>query len=120
MREQNYTGPSAGFGLREAARALPEILAGRDIPVIASMRPDSCIQANYYARDGLILTCADAPGIDAINAALADYGAVYVLTDHAPLIGVDVSTLDAISTHIADYPRPGETTPSVVLWLLEK
>jgi 4-amino-4-deoxy-L-arabinose transferase-like glycosyltransferase len=120
MREQNYTGPSAGFGLREAVLALPDILAGRDIPVIASMRPDSCIQANYYARTGWMLTCTDAPGVEAINAALADYRAVYVLTDHAPLIGVDVSTLDAVATHIADFPRPGETAPSIVLWLLEK
>jgi hypothetical protein len=120
MREQYYTGPSAGFGLREAARALPDVLAGRDIPVIASMRPDTCIQANYYARDGFMLTCTDAPGIEAINAALAEYGEVYVLTDHAPLIGVDVSTLDATATRIADYPRPGETTSSVTLWLLEK
>jgi hypothetical protein len=121
-REQYYTGPSSGFGISDAARALPNVIQRADLPVIASMRPDSCIQANYYARNDFKLTCADAPGLDAINAALAEHGAVYVLTDHSPLIGADVSTLNAKATHIADFPRPGEAAdqPSVVLWLLEK
>jgi len=85
------------------------------------MRPDSCYQANLYARDGFQLSCDDAPGINLMEAALREYGAVYVLTDHAPLIGVDVSALDAKATHIADFLRPGEAAdaPSVVLWLLE-
>lgn len=121
-REQYYTGPSSGFGISDAARVLTEVIERTDLLVVASMRPDSCIQANYYARGDLKLTCADAPGLDAINAALAERGAVYVLTDHSPLIGVDVSTLDAKVTHIADFPRPGEDPdqPSVVLWLVEK
>ena len=62
------------------------------------------------------------PTLVAIDAALAEHGAVYVLTDHAPIIGVDVATLDAKATHITDFPRPGEAADgvSVVLWLLEK
>jgi hypothetical protein len=121
-REQYYTGPSSGFGISDAARALPDVLERADLTVIASMRPDSCIQANFYAGDDFKLTCVDAPGIEAIQAALAEKGAVYVLTDHAPIIGVDVSTLDVKATRIADFPRPGEPLdqPSVVLWLLEK
>ncbi len=121
-REQYYTGPSSGFGISDAAQALPDVIERTDLPVIASMRPDSCYQANFYADDGLLLTCVDAPGIKVINAALAEYGAVYVLTDHTPIIGVDVTTLDAKATRIADFPRPGEAVDavSVVLWLLEK
>ena|GEM_PF-733302 len=120
MQEQYYSGPSSGFGISAAARALPDGVERRDLPVIASMRPDSCYQANFYARDGLKLTCTDAPGLALINAVLAEHGAVYVLTDHAPIIGVDVSALDAAATHIADFPRPREVEASVVLWLLEK
>jgi 4-amino-4-deoxy-L-arabinose transferase-like glycosyltransferase len=121
MREQNQIGPSAGFGLREAMESLPEVVTRRDLPIIASMWPDSCYRANFYARDGLTLTCADAPGLEAINAALDEYGAAYVLADYTPLIGIDVSTLDANATRLAVYPRPGETddTATVVLWLLE-
>jgi 4-amino-4-deoxy-L-arabinose transferase-like glycosyltransferase len=122
MQEQYYSGPSSGFGISAAAHTLPDVLAGRDVPVIASMRPDSCYQANFYAQGDLKLTCVDAPGVEAINAALAQFGMVYVLTDHAPIIGVDVATLDATATHIANFPRPGEAVDasSVVLWLLEK
>jgi hypothetical protein len=122
MQEQYYTGPSSGFGISDAARALPDVIERTDLPVIASMRPDSCYQANFYAREGLTLTCTDPPGIEAINAALEQYGAAYVLTDHAPIIGLDVTTLDAKATRIADFPRPGEAADShsVVLWLLEK
>jgi len=42
--------------------------------------------------------------------------------DTPPIIGLDVSTVDARATRIAAYPRPGETgeTASVVLWLLER
>lgn len=120
-REQYYTGPSSGFGISDAARALPDVIERTNLAVIASMRPDSCYQANFYARDGMMLTCTDAPGIEAIEVALQEDGAVYVLTDHAPLIGVDVATLDAKATRIAGFPRPSETAEgaSVVLWLLE-
>jgi hypothetical protein len=122
MREQYYTGPSAGFGLSAAARALPELVERRDLLVIGSMRPDSCYQANFYAPADLKLICTDAPGVERINAALDEQGAVYVLTDHTPLIGVDVATLDAQATRLADFPRPGEALgeASVVLWLLER
>jgi hypothetical protein len=43
---------------------------------------------------------------------------VYVLTDNAPLIGLDVMTLGAQAEKVTAYPRPGETaeTASVVLW----
>jgi hypothetical protein len=85
------------------------------------MFPDSCHRANFYAVDDLTMICTAAPGTPEIQDALAQYGAVYILVDNAPLIGVDVATIDAQATRIAAYPRPGETddTASVVLWLLE-
>jgi hypothetical protein len=65
--------------------------------------------------------CPGAPGLPEVEAALAEQGGAYVLTDTAPIIGLDVSILDACATRIATYPRPGETDESatVVLWLLE-
>jgi hypothetical protein len=130
---QYFTDHSAGFGLREAVRALPETVEPPDAPVIASMFPDSCRRANFYAAPGFDMTCTGAPGVDAITAALAEHGTVYVLVEAAGVIGVDVDTLDGvIATRIAGYPRPGEcelpddplrpdhpNASSVVLWRLE-
>jgi hypothetical protein len=112
---------SAGFGLRDAMNALPQTITRPELPVIGSMFPDGCRRANYYATS-IRLLCVDAPGLPEIESALATYGAVYVLTDEAPSIGVDVATVDASAVHIAAYPRPDEdeTTASVVLWLLER
>lgn len=117
---QFITDHSAGFGLREAVQNLP-VITQKDIPIIASMFPDSCKRANFYAAEGFQLICTAAPGVDKIHEALAEHGAAYVLVDNAPLIGVDVHTLDAAFTRIASYPRPGETdsTASVILWLAE-
>ena len=113
---------SGGFGLREAMRALPALVDQPDLPIIGSMFPDGCRRANFYAVDELALRCGDAPGAARINQALADSGAVYVLTDEAPLIGIDVTQIDAQAVEIARFPRPDETpeTASVVLWLLRR
>jgi len=115
---------SSGYGLREAMRALDELPS--DIPIIGSMFPDGCRRANFYAPAGRALICTDAPGLAAVERALNERGMVYVLTDTAPLIGLDVmataAQLNAVTMRAAAYPRPGESemNSSVVLWLLER
>lgn len=116
VRTQYITDHSSGYGLREAVLDFPRTLSNPDLPVIASMFPDSCRRANFYVPDAL--TCTAVPGRAEIEAALAERGEVYVLADNAPSIGIDISTLDAQAQQIAAYARPGETTPSVVLWYL--
>ncbi|MBK8023342.1 MAG: glycosyltransferase family 39 protein [Chloroflexi bacterium] len=124
---QFVTQHPSGYGLREAVLAMPDEVSSAGAPIIASMFPDSCRRANFYAAyrpDGLRLLCTDAPGEDAIRAALTDNvdEAVYVLTDTAPLIGADVPALaESLGAHaerVAAYPRPGESeqSASVVLW----
>jgi hypothetical protein len=123
VRTQHISEHSAGYGLREAMRALPDVMSRRDLPVIASMFPDGCKRANFYAVDGLMLTCTAVPGAAEIDAALSAYGAVYVLTDEAPTLGIDVNTVEDVKiTRVAVYPRPDETeeNASVALWLLER
>lgn len=117
MRRQYVTEQSAGFGLREAASALADTTEP-GVPIVGSMVRDSCRRANYYAPPGRALICADRLGADAIQAALAAGGVVYVLADRPPFNGVDVSTLDADATRIAAYPRPGESEAdaSITLW----
>ncbi len=119
-RYEHITSHSSGYGLREAVQALPQTLLRSDVPVIASMFPDSCRRTNFYAIGSLRLICVDAPGLTEIEAALNQYGAVYVLADNAPRIGVDVTTLGVYASQVAVYPRPGETesSASLVLWLL--
>ena len=119
-RIEYVTAHSAGFGLREAVQAFPETIQPPDAPVIASMFPDSCRRANFYAAPEHRMVCTDAPGLDAIRAALSERGLAYVLIE-APPIGLDVGALDLPATRIAGYPRPGETeaTASVTLWRLE-
>ncbi len=120
IRTQYVTDHSAGYGLREAVQAFPQTLTRPELPVIASMFPDSCHRANFYAMDGRKMQCVAAPGRAEVEQALDTFGAVYVLVDNAPLIGLDVTILDAQVEKIAAYPRPGETieTASVVLWLV--
>ncbi|MBC6934986.1 MAG: hypothetical protein DWB42_04025 [Chloroflexi bacterium] len=122
VRCQHITSHSAGYGLREAVESFPSTLARADLSVIGSVFPDSCRRANFYAASAHKLTCADAPGLPQIEAALNERGAVYTLVDGAPLISVAVNTLDARAALIAVYPRPGENeaNASVALWLLEK
>ncbi|HEX2906787.1 MAG TPA: glycosyltransferase family 39 protein [Phototrophicaceae bacterium] len=121
VRYEHITSHSSGYGLREAAQQFPTTLTRPDLPIIGSLFPDSCRRANFYAPANFKMVCTDAPGLPEIEAALRDNGAVYVLADNAPLIGVDVRTLDSQVTCIAAYPRPGETEAdaSVVLWLVE-
>jgi hypothetical protein len=121
-RYEHVTSHSSGYALREAVQAFSQILARRDLPIIASMFPDSCRRANFYALSAIRMICTDAPGTNAVQAALESQGAAYVLTDNAPNIGLDVTTLDASVTRIAAYARPGEDAAdaSVVLWLVEQ
>ncbi len=120
VRDHHVTNFSAGYGLREAVGAFPETIQPPDAPVVASMYPDSCRRANFYDTHGFNMLCTDAPGLDAIYAALSERGLAYVLAE-APPVGLDVTTLDMPATRVAGYPRPGETetTASVVLWRLE-
>lgn len=121
-RYEHITSHSSGYALREAAQAFPHTLARRDLPIIASMFPDSCRRANFYAESGFRMICVDAPGLSAVQVALESHGAVYVLSDNAPSIGLDAAMLDARVTRIAAYPRPGEDADaaSVLLWLVER
>jgi len=119
VRYEHIAAHPSGYGLREAVRSLGDWVTRPNVPVIGSMFPDSCRRANFEAQ-AIRLVCTDAPGVEAINSALREHGAVYVLTDTAPLIGVDVMTLAARATRLAVFPRPGETEAdaSVVLWEL--
>lgn len=113
---------SAGFGLREAVLSFPATIGSPDTPVVASMFPDSCRRANFYAAPGYEMTCAAAPGREAIEAALAEHRQVYVLVDTAPAIGIDIETVAVQATRIKGYPRPAEATEAeaaVVLWRLD-
>lgn len=114
---------SAGYALRDAVRDLP-LYVRTGQPVIASMFPDSCRRANFEAVPGYRLTCTDAPGIPLLEAALAAQGVAYVLTDTAPLIGLDGRDYAAAhglsADRLAAYTRPGHTAPAVVLWRLTR
>lgn len=116
---QEVADHSAGFGLREAVLAFPETIGPPGAPIIASMFPDSCKRANFYAAPGYTMTCPAAPGEEAIRAALAGGGPVYVLRE-APTIGLSDEALAALGQAelLARYPRPDETqeTASVTLW----
>lgn len=127
IRTQYISEHSGGYGLREAVLALPATLDQPELPVIASMFPDGCRRANFYAAPAAPrLTCGDAPGWPQITAALDAHGGVYVLADTAPVIGADIlaatPALGAQAREIARYPRPGETleSASVVLWKLTR
>lgn len=121
IRTEHITQHSAGFGLREAMRELPQTVGSPDAPIVASMFPDSCRRANFYAPEGYALRCVTAPGLDALLAALAESETVYVLVERAP-VGLDPSTLEVPATQVAAYPRPGETAEeaSVTLWRVER
>ncbi|MBZ0290356.1 MAG: hypothetical protein K8I30_22210, partial [Anaerolineae bacterium] len=71
---------SAGFGLREAVLSFPGVTENA-LSIIASMFPDGCKRANFYAAPEFKMRCPAAPGVDAINEALNEHGAVYVLVD---------------------------------------
>ena len=123
---EHFTDHSAGYGLREAVLDFPNTITSLDVPVVASMFPDSCRRANFYAVNGMTLICTDAPGTAQMETLLAEHDIVYVLTDTSPLIGADMPSvaeqLGVTATQITAYPRPGETVDmaSVVLWRLER
>lgn len=120
-RSQLVAEHSSGYGLREAVLDLPRTITEPHLPVLASMFPDSCERANFYAGS-IQMICTDAPAREAIEALLEEDGALYVLVETAPLIGIDVTTLNATATEIAAYPRPGDPPdhPSVILWRLDR
>ncbi|MCA9902446.1 MAG: glycosyltransferase family 39 protein [Anaerolineae bacterium] len=122
MRSQYVEDHSSGYGLREAVQAFPTTIQRPDLPIVASMFPDSCRRANFYAVAGLDMICADAPGQPVLEAAIEAHGAAYVLVEKGGLIGLDVSALPYAATRVAVYPRPGEepANASVQLWLLER
>lgn len=124
-RHQFITDHSAGYGLREAVLNLPVTTRGKGAPIFASMFPDSCRRANFYAVTDLTMTCIDAHNTDDIVEALREHRVVYVLVESRTLIGVDIrefaESIGATVTRIAGYPRPGESVvaASVVLWRVE-
>ena len=117
---QYFSQHSAGYGLREVVQALPVTIGSDETPVIASMTGDSCRRANFYASAGLSMTCADAPGLPEIAAALADRGAVYVVVEEVTgaQFPQDAETLNADVELIATYSRPGADGQPVTLWKL--
>lgn len=119
---QYFSEHSSGYGLREAVQALPQTITPGDAPIVASMTGDSCRRANFYAVDGLSMTCGDAPALNEITAALKDHTVVYVLVEqvtgaHFPQ---DVEPLGAQAELIATYPRPGADGQTVTLWRLTR
>ena len=122
MRWQYLTEHSSGFGLREAMLDLPHTITRRDLTIVGSMFADSCRRSNYYAPAGFTLVCGDNLGHEAVENALNQTGAVYVLSDRPPYTGIDVSHIAGRATKLAVYPRPGEddSSASITLWLIER
>lgn len=120
---QYFSQHSAGYGLREAVQALPETIQPPTALVIASMTRDSCLRASFYAVNGVSLTCADAPGLNAVEAALATQNAVYVLVEQftgiADMPG-EAARLGVTVAQVAQYTRPGTDGQTVTLWKLER
>jgi hypothetical protein len=120
---QYFSQHSAGYGLREAVQSLPQTIQPPTAPVIASMTGDSCRRTNFYAVNGLSLTCADAPGLNALEAALAAQNVVYVLVEQftgiADMPG-EAARLGVTAEQVAQYTRPGADGQSVTLWKLER
>jgi hypothetical protein len=126
IRAEHFTDHSAGYGLREAVQGFPNTIYPPDAPIVASMFPDSCRRANFYAVDDMTMFCTAAPGIAQMESLLAERDVIYVLTDSAPLIGANLlavrEQLGVEVARVGSYPRPGETqeTASVVLWRVER
>ncbi len=118
VRAEHITDHSAGYGLREAVIAFPQTVPA-DVPIVASMFPDGCRRANFYAVDGREMICADAPGADQMRELLESHAMIYVLTDTAPLIGIDwAAYAEFHAEQVAVYARPGVTNgmTDVTLW----
>lgn len=119
---QYFSQHSAGYGLREAVQAFPQMITPDDAPVIASMTADSCRRANFYAVGGLTMTCANAPGLPDIRSALDNSTIVFVVVEavtgaHFPQ---DADALGAQAEQVAVYPRPGAGRQPVTLWKLTR
>ena len=122
IRLQYITEHSAGFGLREAMRDLPDTIDQPNTPIIASMFADSCRRANFYAPNDFQLTCTDHLGVAEVETALQALGQVYILSDRPPHTGIDIRTIDGHATRLAVYPRPGDPAdaPAITLWRVER
>lgn len=94
---------SAGFGLRDAAADMPALIPP-DAPIVASMFPASCRRTNFYLPPTHQMQCVDAPGADTIARALETDGAVFVLVEQSP--GIGITTLES-AERLRHYPRPG-------------
>ncbi len=111
----------SGFGLRTAMIELPSLIPP-DVPIVASMFPASCRRANFYLAPPYTMACTDAPGLQAIEAALNTTGSVAVVVDRHPMIGLPLADMPAPYELIGLYPRPGETITdaTVILVLLHR
>jgi 4-amino-4-deoxy-L-arabinose transferase-like glycosyltransferase len=118
---QYFSEHSAGYGLREAVEALPQMVPA-ELPIIASMTADSCRRTNFHAVSGREMNCADAPGLTEMQAALADPGEAYVVVETATgaRFPEDAEALGATAEQVAIYPRPGADGQPVRLWRLTR
>ena len=122
---QYFSQHSSGYGLREAVQAFPQTVSARSAPIIASMTGDSCHRANFYAVDGLEMTCGEAPELTQIGQALNDHAEVYVLVEAVTgaRFPQDAAAINAAAELIATYPRPthpGEVGQPVTLWRITR
>lgn len=125
VSDEHITQHSAGYGLREAAQSLASIVEP-NTPIIASMFPDSCRRANFYADAGYQMRCTDAPALRNMIAALEENETIYVLVEKGGMIGLDMQSAAQenawIIEEIAPYPRPQETqaNASLILWRVSR
>lgn len=121
VQQEFFSSHSSGYGLREAMEALPT-LVDAPYPIIASMFPPSCRRANFYAVEGIVLTCADAPALALMDSELQHYGRVYVLTEQQGEIGATPAMLEEIGavTLLQAFDRPYQHSSPIGLYQLDK
>ncbi|HVU12851.1 MAG TPA: hypothetical protein VHD90_16345, partial [Phototrophicaceae bacterium] len=115
---QYFSTQSAGYGLREAVLAFPQTITPSGTPIVASMTADSCRRANFYAVNGVSMTCSDNFGLSEIKADLQAKGTVYVVDESVAGLHLSDASLNAQAQQIAVYPRPGTDGQAVILWKL--
>ncbi|GAB4549299.1 MAG: hypothetical protein OHK0023_13530 [Anaerolineae bacterium] len=119
--EQFISGHPSGYGLREAAHYIQTLRVASEVLFIASMFPDSCRRANFYASNHRQLMCINAAESEQhLQSALEEYSLAYVLAEPPP-IGLDVATvsqhLNAEATLLQTFPRP-RFGAGLQLWLV--
>jgi hypothetical protein len=103
-------------------RDLPNHIESSGDPILASMFPDSCRRANFYAVNLHTVLCSEATGIEKLEELVTISPRVLVLVEQPP-IGVDLASVpDIVATQLGSYPRPGETdgSASVTLWSVRR